>query len=61
MVGLHVRVTASTITMIVGCWWILSGNRNMGVGVYSVATNLHVILLMVGQTAVILDNVGVSA
>jgi len=47
-VGLHVRVTARPITDIVVGWWILARNRNMGVRVYLVATNLHMVLLMVG-------------
>jgi len=47
-VGLNVRVTARPVTDIVVGWWILARNWNMGVLVYLVATNLHMVLLMVG-------------
>lgn len=61
MMRLNVRVTATSITMIVASWWILAGNRDMVCLVNLIATNLHIVLLMVSETTIILNNIGVSA
>jgi hypothetical protein len=61
MTLLHIGVTTTTITVIVHCWWILARHRDMVGLVYLIACNLHMVLLMASETAIILHNISVSA
>lgn len=47
--------------MVVARWWILARNRDMAGLVELFVADLHVILLVTGETTIVLHNVGVSA
>lgn len=61
MVLLHVRVAATPVAVVVDCWRILARHGDMVSFLYLIALNLHVVLLVAGETAIILHDISVSA
>jgi hypothetical protein len=56
-----VGVSACAIAVVVHGWWIFTGNRDMVVPVDFARLDLHMVLLVLSEAAIVLYNVSVSA